>query len=114
MADVIGHCCNWSNFPFLPPELALLKALITCLLLLTLTDATRGDEERVVPPSEEGAYETDRPGEIENPFTLPVGSQEIVNCVVWVNGPAREDVFGGGRFSRIHGHGAACWRGPSR
>jgi hypothetical protein len=72
-----------------------LKALITCLLLLTLTTATRGDDERGVSPSEEGAYETDRPGEIDNPFTLPVGGLEIVNYVVGANAPAREDAFGG-------------------
>jgi len=72
-----------------------LKALITCLLILTLTSATRGNDEGVVQPSEEGAYETDRPGEIENPFTLPVGSLEVVNYLVGANAAAREDVFGG-------------------
>ena len=72
-----------------------MKALIVCLLLLTLTNATCGADERVVPPSEGAAYETDRPGEIENPFTLPVGSLEIVDYLVGANGPAREDVFGG-------------------
>ena len=80
-----------------PPreEAALLKAVITCLLFLTLATSSRGDDERVAPPPDEAAYETDRPGEIENPFTLPAGSLEIVNYVVGANGPAREDAFGG-------------------
>jgi len=78
-----------------PSETALLKLLITCLLALTLASATRGNDEGIVQPSEEGAYEPYRPGEIENPFTLPVGSLEVVNYLVGSNAAAREDVLGG-------------------
>ena len=72
-----------------------LKVLATCALLLTVTIATRGDDEGGISASEGGAYETDRPGEIENPFTVPVGGLEIIDYVVGENAPAREDAFGG-------------------
>jgi hypothetical protein len=72
-----------------------LKAQAIFLLALSAAGAALGDDIGVVLPADEGAYETDRPGEIENPFVLPVGGVEIVDYVVGANGPAREDAIGG-------------------
>jgi hypothetical protein len=72
-----------------------LKALGVCTLFVALILVARADDAPVVAPSDNGAFETDRPGEIENPFTLPVGSLEVVNYVVSANDPGREDIFGG-------------------
>jgi hypothetical protein len=72
------------------------RASFTCLLLLTLAAVSRGDEGMPSLVSEESVYETDRPGELENPFTVPPGGAELVGYVVEMNAAAREDAFGTG------------------
>ena len=69
-----------------------MRILAICLSLFVLLHAACGDDEK--PGS--GAYETDRPGEVENPFTLPPGGVEWVTYLVAANAPAREDLFGSG------------------
>jgi hypothetical protein len=73
-----------------------LKTPIICFAVLALAAAVRGGDQTPATPVDEGAYETDRPGELENPFTLPPGGTELVNYVVGMNAAAREDDFGNG------------------
>jgi hypothetical protein len=75
---------------------ALLKTFTTCGLLLALANFARGVDLKVSDPTDENVYETDRPGEVENPFTVPPGSAELVNYVVGLNEAARAAVFGSG------------------
>jgi hypothetical protein len=67
------------------------------MLLLSLfkfTASGRADEDdQHGPATDDNPYEMDRPGELENPFTLPPGQAQLVNYVVAVNSAAREDDF---------------------
>ena len=58
--------------------------------------AARADDDKPGSPGGDNVYETDRPGEVENPFTVPPGHAELINYLVGVNAAAREDEFGGG------------------
>jgi len=58
--------------------------------------AARADDDKPGSPAGDSVYETDRPGEVENPFTVPPGHAELVNYLVGINAASREDEFGGG------------------
>jgi hypothetical protein len=73
-----------------------LKTPIFCFAVLAMVGAVRGDPPTPASQGDESVYETDRPGELENPFTLPPGRAELVNYVVATNASAREDDFGSG------------------
>jgi hypothetical protein len=73
-----------------------MRASVACLSFLTLVAIARGADKELGSLTDEGVYETDRPGELENPFTVPPGGAEVVNYVVGMNAAAREDVFGYG------------------
>lgn len=53
--------------------------------------AAEGDKARLT--ADDGPYETDRPGELENPFALVTGRSQLVSYVVAMNADAREDDF---------------------
>jgi outer membrane putative beta-barrel porin/alpha-amylase len=72
------------------------KKWITCGLALTVLAAIHGEGLSSSPAGDESAYETDRPGELENPFAIPPGGAEVVNYLVGMNAAAREDSFGSG------------------
>ena len=77
-------------------RLAASRVPVACLWLVTGTVALRAEEGKLGPTADESAEETDRPGELENPFVLPPGRTEFVNYVVGMNAAAREDEFGEG------------------
>jgi hypothetical protein len=58
--------------------------------------AARADAPAPAAQGDESVYETDRPGELENPCTLPPGGTELVSYIVATNAAAREDDFGTG------------------
>jgi hypothetical protein len=72
-----------------------LKKLLPYLLSLALVASVRGEGAGGT-PADEGAYETDRPGEVENPYVLPPGRTELVTYAMAMNAAAREDQFGAG------------------
>ena len=73
-----------------------MKASVICFALLAVSRVALGDDAKADVSSGTDIYETDRPGEVENPFTLPPGTTELVGYVVGANSPAREDVLGAG------------------
>lgn len=66
------------------------------LSVLAFATASRSDEGKSDSASDAGVYETDRPGELENPFTVPLGEGELVTYVAGMNAASREDAFGDG------------------
>lgn len=64
--------------------------------LFALAVTARAAEPASVSTVDEGVYDMDRPGELENPFTVPPGHAELINYVVAANASAREDAFGTG------------------
>jgi len=64
--------------------------------LLALAASALAAEPSTAPTVDEGVYDMDRPGELENPFTVPPGHAELINYVVAANASAREDAFGTG------------------
>ena len=77
-------------------RVALLKTLFPCILALAVAAAARGDGGSPGSADDDAAYETDRPGEVENPYTLRPGRTELVTYVAAMNAAAREDQFGEG------------------
>jgi len=75
--------------------LAFLRGAITILCSLACLVSAAGEGVVGASSQDEGAYETDRPGEVENPFTIAPGDAELVDYVVGLNATAREDEFGG-------------------
>jgi hypothetical protein len=73
-----------------------LKASFLFTLALALTVSARGEGAGSAQSADDGAYETDRPGEVENPYTLGPGRAELVTYMEAINAPAREDQFGDG------------------
>ena len=73
----------------------------TILLPLLSVERGRADEPvpEVIDSSQTGLFETDRPGELENPFSLAPGQNEFVTYVSVMNAAAREDAFGSGGSS---------------
>jgi len=76
-----------------------------CLIAVILAAAACGGEGKSGPEAgpeaasaaDPGVYETDRPGEVENPFTVRPGGAELVNYVVGFNAAARSgNEFGDG------------------
>jgi hypothetical protein len=68
-------------------KVAPLKTLFTLFVAVVVAASVRADD---------GAYETDRPGEVENPYTLKPGRTELVTYAVAMNAAARNDQFGEG------------------
>lgn len=73
-----------------------LSGLIAGLLLPSLVAVARGDSEASSLAADEGAYGTDHPREVENPFAVPPGRAELVDYVVGMNAAVRNDAFGDG------------------
>jgi hypothetical protein len=60
------------------------------------------------------AEELDRPGEVENPFALPLGETQIVSYVLFANAAAREDEdFGMGGSATVFQTGVRFGAGSS-
>lgn len=59
------------------------------------------DDDRDAAGAAAEAYETDRPGELENPYALPVGAAESVDYVAALNASARASDFGSGRSATL-------------
>jgi len=74
---------------------------IAGILVLTIGVSELCADEKPAPPADPNVYETDRPGEVENPFALPPGRAELISYVVEMNAAAREDEFGGGGSSLL-------------
>jgi hypothetical protein len=71
-----------------------LQVAAILLSLFKFAACGRADEgDKAHPPTDDNAYETDRPGELENPFALTPGRAQLVSYVVAMNAAAREDDF---------------------
>jgi Putative MetA-pathway of phenol degradation len=69
---------------------------VAAVLLSLFNFATSGraaEGNKPSPTADDNLYETDRPGELENPFALPPGKAQLVSYVVALNAAAREDDF---------------------
>jgi hypothetical protein len=73
-----------------------LKASFSFILALAMAAPALGEGPVSPQAPDEGAYETDRPGEVDNPYTLGLGRAELVTYMEAMNAPAREDQFGDG------------------
>jgi len=74
--------------------------LAACLCLAALPRPMRADESDAAEAAAE-AYETDRPGELENPYALPAGAAESVDYLAELSADARADEFGPGRSAAL-------------
>jgi hypothetical protein len=77
-------------------RVAPLKTLFSCIFALVSTAPLWGEAGVSGPGPDDSAYETDRPGEVENPYTLRRGQSELATYATAMNAAAREDQFGDG------------------
>jgi hypothetical protein len=65
-------------------------------IIFAIAFAARGEGSHPGPAGDAGVYDMDRPGELENPLTVPAGHAELIDYAVGANAAAREDAFGTG------------------